>query len=131
MIKLPRIKGKKTGNFATSYAKGLAQETKASRSLESKGYVVLSRRAKTIAGELDLILRAPDQNCIVFLEIKRSQQLGDDIGISQVDQKRLLRAADSWIRSKPEYQGFRMRFDRCLIDKNGKIQHIENTFSLS
>ena len=132
MIRIPKIRGKKTGDFTTSYAKGLAAETKASRALEAKGYEVLSRRAKTLVGELDLILKAPNENRIVFVEVKtRADMDAAKYAITPQQQQRLLRAADTWMGGKPEYRGFGLRFDAFLVDKDGATKHIENAFTLS
>ncbi len=132
MINLTKIRGKKAGDFTSSYAKGLAAETKAARLLEAGGYEVLARRAKTSAGELDLVLKAPRQNRLVFVEVKTRADLRTAAyAISADQQQRLLRAADTWMGTKPQYAGFGLRFDAFLIDRAGQTRHIENAFGLS
>jgi len=127
-----KIRGKKTGDFTTSFAKGLAAETKASKEYEKLGYTVLARRAKTAAGEIDLILKAPKTNTILFCEVKTRADLATAAyAISPAQQQRLLRAADTWMGSKPEYRGYQLQFDAFLIDGKGTTRRIENAFSLS
>jgi len=129
---LPKIRGKKTGDFTTAFAKGLASETKAARAYEALGYTVLARRAKTAAGEIDLILKAPKTNTILFCEVKsRADLTSAAYAISPTQQQRLLRAADTWMGNKPEYRGYQLQFDAFLIDAKGSTRRIENAFSLS
>ena len=131
MIKL-KLPGKKTGQFQSSFARGLAGETKAARDYEKRGYKVLARRAKTPAGELDLVLLAPEVNQIVFVEVKQRASLSEAAyAIQPVQQQRLIKAADTWLSNKVEYKGYRMRFDAMLIDKTGQLKCIENAFGLN
>ena len=129
---ISKIRGKKTGNFTSSFAKGLAAETKAAREYEKQGYRVLARRAKTAAGELDLILADPKARRIVFCEVKTRADLATAAySISPTQQQRILRAADTWMGGKPEYAGFGLQFDAYLVDAAGQTRRIENAFSLS
>ena len=129
---LPKIRGKKTGDFTSSFAKGLAAETKAAREYEKLGYKVLARRAKTAAGEIDLILLDPKTRLILFCEVKtRADLTTAAYSIAPAQQQRILRSADTWMGSKPEYAGYRMQFDAFLVDGTGQIRRIENAFSLS
>ena len=129
---IPKIRGKKTGQFTSSFAKGLAAETKAAREYKKLGYQVLARRAKTAAGEIDLILLAPKEKRVLFCEVKTRADLATAAyAIAPAQQQRILRAADTWMGGKPEYTGYRMQFDAFLIDGSGHIRRIENAFSLS
>ena len=73
-LKIPN-RAKKTGDFTSTFAKGLAGETRAARDYEKQGYVVLARRAKTPAGEIDLILQSPAGGPVVFVEVKQRASL--------------------------------------------------------
>ena len=129
---IPKIRGKKTGQFNSSFAKGLAGEAKAARAFEKLGYQVLARRAKTPAGELDLILLNPAARRIVFCEVKMRKDLASAAyTIAPAQQQRLLRAADTWMGKKPEYAGYGLQFDAFLIDASGQTRRIENAFSLT
>jgi len=131
MIKL-KIPGKKTGQFQSSFAKGLAGEMKAAREYEKEGYEVLARRAKTPAGEIDLILKAPKANQIVFVEVKQRSTLeAAAYSVQPAQQQRLLKAADTWLSGKAKYAGFRMRFDAVLLTNAGESKRIENAFGLN
>lgn len=127
-----KIRGKKTGDFTSSFAKGLAGEMKAAREYEKEGYEVLARRAKTPAGEIDLILKAPKENQIIFVEVKQRATLESAAySVLPAQQQRLLRAADTWLSSKAKYAGFRMRFDAVLLTNSGESKRIENALGLS
>ena len=131
MIKL-KIPGKKTGQFHSSFAKGLAGEMKASKDYEKDGYEVLGRRVKTPAGELDLILKAPKVDQIVFVEVKQRATLdAAAYSVQPAQQQRLLKAADTWLGGKAQYAGFRMRFDAVLLTNSGESKRIENAFGLN
>ena len=127
-----KIQGKKTGDFTTSFAKGLAAETKASRAYEKLGLKVLARRAKTPAGELDLILLDAKARRVVFVEVKTRKDLATAAySILPTQQQRILRAADTWMGNKSEYAGYALQFDAFLIDGQGQTRRIENAFSLT
>ena len=129
---LGKKRGKKTGQFTSAFAKGLAGETKAARTYEKLGYRLVARRAKTPAGEIDLILLDPAARCLVFVEVKARQDIASAAyAISPAQQRRLLRAADTWVGGKPAYAGFALQFDAFLIDAAGQTRRIENAFSLA
>lgn len=134
MIPKIRVKGRgrRMGDFTSSFAKGLATETKAAREYEAKGFKVLARRAKTGAGEIDLILALPGANQIVFCEVKARADLSTAAhAILPAQQQRILRAADTWMGGKPEFKGYRMRFDAFLMANDGQTRLIENAFGLT
>lgn len=129
---IPKIRGKKTGQFTSNFAKGLAAETKAARTYEKLGYTVLARRAKTAAGEIDLILLAPKEKRILFCEVKtRADLAAAAYAIAPAQQQRILRSADTWMGGKPEYAGYGMQFDAFLVDGAGQTRRIENAFRLT
>ena len=129
---IPKIRGKKTGQFTSSYAKGLAAQARAAKDYEKLGYRVVARRAKTPAGELDLILVDAQARRLVFCEVKfRTDLVSAAYAIAPAQQQRLLRAGDFWAGSRPEYRNFSLQFDAFLVDGAGQTRRIENAFVLS
>ena len=69
--------------------------------LEAQGYSLLGKNYVRRIGEIDLIVRAPDQLTIVFVEVRyrSTEQFGG--GVESVDfrkRKKLVRTANSWLQ---------------------------------
>lgn len=85
-------------------ALGIDGEDTACRTLEARGYRILSRRYRTRFGEIDLVAR--DGSCIVFVEVKtrRGGNFGDPAAAVTVEKQRRLAmmAADYLARHRLE-----------------------------
>ena len=77
---------------------GKLGEDLACSELERRGYVILARRYRTRAGELDIV--AKDQNYLVFVEVKARQDgsFGDpEEAVTQQKQQKLVWMATDYI----------------------------------
>jgi putative endonuclease len=100
-------------------ALGLDGEDTACRTLEARGYHILSRRYRTRFGEIDLVAR--QGACIVFVEVKtrRGGSFGDPAAAVTVEKQRRLTmmAADYLARYRLERAP--ARFDVVGITLDG------------
>lgn len=103
----------------TALARGQAAERRAVWLLRLKLYVILARRfrpAKSYGlGEIDIIAR--QGRTIVFLEVKARLSEADGVfAITPAQQARIARAAEHFIKVRPAYAGFAMRFDAMVLE---------------
>ena len=115
----------------TNKNQGKFAEFMALQYLRLKGYALVSCNyitgRGTGAGEVDLIVK--NQNTLVFIEVKKRQNLTTAAyAIQPKQQQRIRRGAEAFLAHYPEYQNFDIRFDAVLIALPFKIEHIENAF---
>lgn len=78
-----------------------------------KAYKPLHHRYKTYVGEIDLILQKRQQ--IIFVEVK-ARKLGlTENTISQLQCKRVTRAAEFFIAQNLNYRHYNLRFDLVVV----------------
>ncbi|WP_299374396.1 YraN family protein [uncultured Kiloniella sp.] len=112
-----------------SYTTGRYAETIAAMYLRCKGYQILARNYKTKVGEIDLIARR--RSLICFLEVKKRHNLETaSYAISQTQQKRIIHAAEYFLRVNPMYLDFDKRFDAVLIGATVFPYHIKNAWQV-
>lgn len=110
--------------------KGSAYEEEAASFFIGKKYTVLARNYRTRTGEIDLIVRDPDDGCIVFVEVKyrKSARKGEPFeAVTREKQRRIYRTAQWYIRENHCPQDGKYRFDVLSI-LNGEILHFRNAF---
>ena len=113
----------------SSYAKGLMGEDRACEYLQEKGMVLLTRRYRSLYGEIDLVMQ--DGNALVFVEVKTRQRGTKGVGlisITPLKQKRLLQTASVYLAGTGNHQP--VRFDAIEITPEG-IFHIQSAFDAS
>lgn len=102
--------------------------------LEKQGYKFLAANWLCKAGELDLVMYDPDDDCRVIVEVRLRQPTtfgeGDET-VAYQKQKKLLRTA-AWYQQKEKYWG-NLRFDVVSIeltlpDGIPNITHIPDAF---
>ena len=82
--------------------------------LRLKGYHILEKRFRCSAGEIDLIVRRG--KLLAFVEVKaREDAANASAAITPKQQKRIARAAESWLAAKPNLQNLNVRFDAVLV----------------
>ncbi|WP_454915247.1 YraN family protein [Xanthobacter sediminis] len=109
-----------------AHARGVAAEGQAARHLEAQGFSILARRARTKAGEIDLIARSGD--LLVFCEVKQRGSLAAAAESLQArQQRRIAAAAEAWLAGRPELAGLEMRFDAILIAGHA-VEHLPAAF---
>ncbi len=90
--------------------------------LVAKGYRLLDHRARTAAGEIDLVARHGDY--LVFVEVKARpsiEQALDSVGPRQ--RARITRAASIWRASRPALKALHLRYDLFLVAPGRWPQH--------
>ena len=106
---------------------GLKAEQEAARLLEASGMVILDRRYRSRAGEIDLVAR--DGRAVVFVEVKARSSAAFGVPEEAVDRRKRRRLA----RSAAAYLAERglgnapARFDVVAITPEG-IRHLADAF---
>ena len=81
----------------------------------------------TRAGEVDLIVCK--NKTLVFVEVKKRKNITDAAySIVALQQKRIRRSAEVFLKNNPQFCNYDIRFDAVLFASLFKFQHIENAF---
>jgi putative endonuclease len=110
-----------------AYRQGLFSESLAALLLRLKGHRILARRYKTPVGEIDLV--ALKGKRLAFVEVKHRRSF-EEAGFSLPTRarRRIVRAAQYWLSSHPDYAGHDIAFDVVLAAPWGFPRHIQNAF---
>lgn len=112
---------------ALGYHGGVAAEVIAEQAYRQRGYMVLARRWRGEAGEIDLILRAG--NVIRFVEVKKGRSHAAAAArVSPRQRARILLAAQEYAGLSGAGADIEMQFDVALVDANGRLELIEAAF---
>ena len=112
-----------------AYARGHQGETLAALYLVMKGYRVLEKRYKTPVGEIDLITQRGDD--IVFIEVKARPDFATAAeSVTPRQKKRITRAAQYYMASRPEIAENPMRFDVIVYMPPFGLHHLEDAWGL-
>lgn len=108
-------------------ARGRRAEWLAAAWLTLKGWQILDRRARTGAGEIDLVARRA--KTLAFVEVKvrptRDQAV---LALGTRQQGRLLRAGGLWRARHRRFAALQPRFDLILIVPGRLPRHIQGAF---
>jgi putative endonuclease len=108
---------------------GRGGEDAAAAALVGEGWTVLARRARTPAGELDLV--AEREGLLAFIEVKARPSLAEAaFALGQRQRARLLAAAECWLAENPGHGAAGMRFDVLLVAADGAVRRIADAFRL-
>lgn len=114
----------------TSYAKGVAAESKAAEFLIGGGYKIIEQRYKTKFGEIDII--AQKDNILCFIEVKVRRNYADALeAVTPRSCRRIERSALFYLSENPESLTRDMRFDVIAITEGCKISHLDNAWQAS
>ena len=106
---------------------GIAAEQIAENAYLEGGYVVLERRWRGEAGEIDLIVRRGD--VIRFVEVKKARTHARAAErISPRQWARIQLAAQEYAGKRDLGLDFEMQFDVALVDGQGRLEIIEAAF---
>lgn len=112
-----------------AYRRGLAAESLAAMLLRVKGYRILARRARTPAGEIDLVARRG--RLFVFVEVKTRRE-GADEAVTARQRARIARAAEAWLARAGRHGAlpadFAARFDVILLAPWRRPRHLPDAF---
>jgi putative endonuclease len=110
-------------------ARGVMAEAVAGAALEDDGWVVLARRLRTDAGEVDML--AERDGILAIVEVKARPSLADAAGaVSPRQRARLLAAAEIVLAEHPEWGAAGVRFDVLVVDATGRVRRIADAFRL-
>jgi putative endonuclease len=121
------MKGPRATIGRRAQASGLDAEGLASAALIAEGWQVLARRARTPAGEIDLV--AERDGLLVFAEVKRRPSLaGAAAALGARQRARLLAAAEALLATHTAWGRAGVRFDVLLVDERGRVRRITDAF---
>lgn len=107
--------------------RGRWAETKAVWFLRAKGYRVLGRNIRTPVGEIDIV--AKRGNLLCFVEVKARTTLdGAAFALQPAQQRRIIRAAQAYLQSRPHLQSCDIRFDAVWIAPYRWPQHLADAW---
>ncbi len=110
-------------------AAGRGAEDVAAMALAREGWTVLARRARTPAGEIDLI--AEREGLLAFVEVKARPSLTvAAFALGARQRARLLAAAEWWVAANPGHGAEGMRFDVVIVAADGTARRIADAFRL-
>ena len=116
---------RRTGTRA--HALGMNAEDAACAALVRDGWVVLGRRMRTEAGELDVL--AEKDGVLAVVEVKARPKLADAAAaLPRRQQARLLAAAEIVLGQHPEWGVNGVRFDLLVVDAAGAVRRISDAF---
>ncbi len=117
---------------AAAWQAGLEAEEAACLALRRDGWTILMRRARTPAGEIDIVAerRPPDGGSLLaFIEVKARPALRQAAAaLSPRQQARLLDAAEILLGRHPGWMADGIRFDLLLVDPAGTVRRIADAF---
>lgn len=89
----------------------------------AEGWLILAERARTPAGELDLV--AEKAGLLAFIEVKARPSLRAAAhALTPRQQSRLLAAAEAWMAFHPGHGVQGVRFDVLLVAADGTIKRV-------
>lgn len=90
--------------------------------------VVVARRWRGTAGEVDVIARDGDQ--VIFIEVKKSRSHAAAAEhLSPRQMQRIWQTASEYLGTEPKGQDTEARFDVALVDSIGRIEILQNAFA--
>lgn len=107
--------------------RGRDAESLAASALSADGWVVLARRLRTPAGEIDLV--AEREGVVAFVEVKARPSLAEAAFALDVRQRRrLVRSAEVALADHAGWGRAGVRFDVVLVDAAGRVRRLANAF---
>lgn len=111
-----------------NYLAGKFAEDQVAARYARNGHVILCRRWRGQAGELDLVTEKDGE--IVFVEVKKSRSFARAAErLSRRQMQRIYTSASDFLGHMPRGQNSDARFDVALVDTHGGIEIIENALS--
>lgn len=108
-------------------ARGVSAEAAAGAALLGDGWLVLARRLRTEAGEIDLV--AERHGVLAIVEVKSRPSLADAAAaVTPRQRARLLAATEIVLAEHPDWGSAGVRFDVLLVDAAGHVRRIADAF---
>jgi putative endonuclease len=111
---------------------GNSAEAAAVDYLKARGLKVLARNHREKFGELDIVMA--DGNCVVFVEVRyrASRRWGGALAsVNPPKQRRLIKAAQSYLEKHPGLKSCPCRFDVVAVEgdlENAEIRWVRRAF---
>ena len=107
---------------------GSAAERKAVRWYRLRGWKLLAENVWAGGNELDLVVRRGRTLRFVEVKEKRGSRFGDPLEMVTAEkQRRLRRAAASWLGARPELARLAVGFDVIAV-RDGRVQRVPQAF---
>lgn len=113
---------------------GNQAETTALVHLTNQGLELIEQNYLTKLGEIDIIMLDSQSKTLVFVEVRyrKNNQFGSATeSVDHNKQTKLIRTAEHYLQTHPDYQNFVCRFDVVGVEsdlKYPKIDWIKNAF---
>ena len=109
-------------------AAGAAVERRARRHYVVRGYRVLAANVWAGGYELDLVVRRGRELVFVEVKAKTDATFVDPVEmVGPEKQRRLRRAAESWLAAHPELDGLEITFD-VVAERAGRLERRADAF---
>jgi putative endonuclease len=113
--------------------RGAAAEQLAARYLQVRGLQILARNLRCKAGELDLVFLDEDVLAIVEVRQRESSRFGGALAsVTWRKQRKIIRAAQFFLRREPLWRGLAIRFDVLAVeglpDGAHRVEWIKDAF---
>ena len=106
---------------------GRTSESLAVWMLRLKGYRIIARDHRTGAGEIDII--AKRGGMLAFGEVKARRDFNTAAeALGPAQRRRIERAAEVFLSTRPEYSTCDIRFDVVLVARLGPPRHLPNAW---
>lgn len=111
-----------------SERRGRRGEALAALWLRLKGYAIVACRARTSAGEIDIVARKGA--VLVFVEVKTRAHWRDGLhAVSASAQRRLARAGQAWLAAHvPQNGRGPVRFDVIIVSRDALPRHVRDAW---
>ncbi|MFQ6547408.1 YraN family protein [Aestuariibius sp. 2305UL40-4] len=112
-----------------SFAAGFAAEESVVDRYRRKGCEVAARRWRGSVGEIDIVLRDPVDDGLIFVEVKKSRSFGKAAErLNRKQMNRICATAEEFAAGEPRGLLTDMRFDVALMNGIGDVRILENAF---
>jgi putative endonuclease len=106
----------------------MAAERRARRWYRLRGWRILGANVWAGGNELDLIVRRGSTLRFVEVKEKRTTRHGDPLAMVAAEkQRRIRRAAETWLAAHPENSGLVAAFDVVAV-RDGRLERVERAF---
>jgi putative endonuclease len=112
----------------SSRTRGAEAERRARRFYRLRGYRVLGANVWAGGNEIDLIVRRGRR--LIFCEVKEKswEGFGDPAEmVGPEKQRRLRRAAETWLAERPELASLEVGFD-VVVERGGRLERVVHAF---
>lgn len=116
---------KKAARGTLNYLSGMAAEDIVTQHYLASGHVVLARRWRGQAGEIDVVFRCMDT--LVFVEVKKADTFSAAAQrLSSAQIRRVMTAAEEFAATQADGPLSPIRIDAALVDASGRVDVIHN-----